>query len=148
VRVSIVASAVALALVPGVVFAEDPTLPFEGFLTGADDTPVEGMVELEIRIYDVEVDGTPVFEERQTTLVAGGFFQLEIGASVPLPASLFLGEGKRYLGLALAGEDEFVPQFVIGFVPYAIRALHGTSSSSTSADSHRKTHPRPPQALQ
>ena len=35
-------------------------LPFEGFLSGADDVPVVGSVDLELHIYDSASGGTPL----------------------------------------------------------------------------------------
>lgn len=115
----------ALCAAPGVAVAQDVRLPYEGFLTDGDELPVSGMIDLEVRLYDREVDGTALFEERHAVLVVGGYFALDIGQSTPLPATLFDGAPTLYLGLTIAGDVELAPRQRIGFVPFAVRSLDG-----------------------
>ncbi|MEQ8979198.1 MAG: hypothetical protein RL846_14790, partial [Deltaproteobacteria bacterium] len=97
-------------------------LPFEAFVTQTDETPVNGMFDVELRIYDEA--GTVLFEETQTTMIMDGFLFLNVGASTELdPAVFSMAMGELFLGLTLAGEEEFSPRFRIGMVPYAVHAL-------------------------
>ncbi|MCA9551664.1 MAG: hypothetical protein KC933_16625, partial [Myxococcales bacterium] len=117
--------ALAIALAPLSALGQEVRMPYEGFLTDGEDLPVSGMIELDIRIYDTEEGGAPLFEETQSTIVMGGYFGVEIGAVTPLAASLFDAQRPLFLGLALHGDSEFLPRPRLGFVPYAIHALTG-----------------------
>ncbi|MCC7382417.1 MAG: collagen-like protein [Deltaproteobacteria bacterium] len=104
-------------------------LPFQGFVTGADDLPISGMLDLELRLYDAASAGTMLFEESQQVLVIDGYFFVSIGAVTSLDPTLFQTAQDRYLGITIVGDgDELAPRFVIGFVPYAIHALSADTS--------------------
>lgn len=52
--------------------AQGIELPFEGFLTGADDMPASGTMDVIVRLYDAPTGGTPLFEETHTNLATVG----------------------------------------------------------------------------
>lgn len=113
--------------------AQSVQLPFEGFLTGADDMPISGMIDIEVRIWDTSTGGVALFEETHAGLMAiGGFFSVQIGSVTPLDPTIFQSGGDRYLGITIIGDsDELAPRFQIGFVPYAIHALSADTSGPT-----------------
>src|SRR5689334_20023090 len=47
-------------------WAQQKSVPFEGFMTDVNDMPVDGSSDLVVRIYDVAEGGTPLFEETHT----------------------------------------------------------------------------------
>ncbi|MCA9553234.1 MAG: hypothetical protein KC933_24575, partial [Myxococcales bacterium] len=96
---------------PRVGWAQDIRIPFEGFMTDDQDLPVEGPLDLEIRIYDAEEGGTELFQERhEGVVVSGGYFFLQIGATNALPPNVFevqdatLLSDNRFIGLTVVGD--------------------------------------------
>lgn len=99
-------------------------LPFEGFLTDAQDMPIAAPFDAVVRLYDSAEGVTPIFEETHSGVVPmDGYFFLNIGETTALDISLF-GGSELYIGVTIIGEDlELAPRFKVGFVPFAVRAL-------------------------
>ena len=81
------------------------TLPFEGFLTDANDLPITAPFDVVVRLYDTPDATVPVFEETHTAVVPfDGFFFVTIGAVEPLAQTVFAA-GELYVGVTIVGED-------------------------------------------
>lgn len=127
-----------LALVSALAFgapsraqAQAVELPFQGFLTGAGDLPVDGSLDFTVQVYDVPTGGAALYTEAHAgVLLVGGYFELSIGSVTPLAPSLF-DASERYIGLTVGTDPELAPRFKVGFVPFAIRSLSAGSSGAT-----------------
>ena len=84
-----------LLLLPSLATAQ-VELPFEGFLTDGADLPINGTIDVEVRVYEGAEGGTPLFEEVHTGVIAvGGFVYVRVGSVTPFPATIFQTGGAR-----------------------------------------------------
>ena len=113
-----------LVAVPRFAAAQSIQLPFEGFLTDTEELPVNGGVDLDVRLYAGAETETALFEEQHSVLVSGGYVHLLIGSVETLESSIFDGSD-LYIGISVDGDDELRPRLRVGYVPFAVRALNG-----------------------
>jgi hypothetical protein len=121
---------IAAALAVGTVATSDvvqaqqvpQVLPYQGYLSRADGTPVEGTVSLTFKLYDTANSQTPVWTEvSQNVTVNDGVFYVYLGQQSPILA--YFGDGvNRYLGIAVNQDPEATPRHSLGSVPYALLA--------------------------
>ncbi|MGM0558872.1 MAG: hypothetical protein ACQEVA_20965 [Myxococcota bacterium] len=109
---------VTLAAAPAAAQVPD-TLPVQGFLTDADDAPIDGTTTVTFRLYDNESGGSELWSETRDLEVREGRFSVYLGTQTPVDASLFTGGGDRYLGVTVGNGEELTPRFTLGTVPYA-----------------------------
>jgi hypothetical protein len=118
---------------------------YQGFLTDADGSPLNEAVDMEFRLYDVEVAGE-AFWETDGPLgvdVESGVFRVNLA---PVTAEHFAG-GEVWLGITIIPSDdeepsaEMDPRLKVLSVPYALVADHaasadvaGEASSVTNVD--------------
>ena len=102
----LLASCLALVLLPSFASAQTLQLPFEGLLTGADDLPVSAAVTLEFRLYDQAMGGVPLYEERQDLMTSSGYVSAQIGTVTPLAASIFEAGANLFLGVTIVGAGQ------------------------------------------
>jgi hypothetical protein len=119
-------------LVPFIALAVPPTLHHQGRLASASGEAIEGMVDLDVGIYDQAADGVPLFTERFEDLsVVGGYFDVQLGAaSTPLPLSVFTGE-PRWVGVTV-NDGTALSRTTLSSVPYALVA--GEASRTVQFD--------------
>lgn len=121
---------------PSIAFAQTlpgATIHFSGYLTDLGGAPINGLVDVEVRILDQPIGGNELFYEQQRGIVVEeGSFELDIGSVEPMTAAVFevadgqLTGGGRYVGLRLDGDpSELSPRFPITIVPFAMRSLLG-----------------------
>ncbi len=115
-------------------------LPYQGTLTTAQGTPLNGTVEMTFRIYNVPTGGTPLWSEAHTgsnaVPVHDGLFHLFLGSLVPFPSTLWDAD-TLYLGIQIGDDAEMTPREVIGAVPLAHMAFtvpDGSISTQKIAD--------------
>jgi hypothetical protein len=117
-RFVVVLSIVLLALA-GIAAANVPArVPVQGFLTDTGGTPIDGPIQIEIRLYDVQSGGTAWYAETQVVTVDNGELTAYVGSVVPLDMTQFRG-ATPYVGITLAGESEMTPRLALGSVPFA-----------------------------
>lgn len=116
-RITIIAVAASLAMTANV-HAVPATIPVQGMLTDASDTPLTGAHVVRFRLYTVATDGAPIHDETMTLTLDKGSFSAYLGSSTALPLSTFDG-GPIYLGITVGTDNEMTPRFQIGTVPYA-----------------------------
>jgi len=93
------------------------TVRFEGTLKDSLNTPLDGLLTLTFRLYDVDIDGTPVWEEIQEDIeVTEGEFSAELGIVEPLDLSF---NTQYWLGIEVESDGEMTPRFKLTSVPYA-----------------------------
>lgn len=91
------------------------TIHWQGYLTG-EAGPLNGPVDLVIRLYEVKAGGTALYFKDTTGVVAD-----EGVVHVPLTSlSDVQFDGPLFLGLEVNGGQELVPRSPLGGVPYAL----------------------------
>jgi hypothetical protein len=110
-------------------FAAVPSqINFQGRLTDNSPTqaPIDGTAQMSFSIWDATSGGNELWAEPASGTipvpVVKGIFSILLGGSgVPLPPTVFDGEGNLYLQIVVDGET-LQPRQAIGSVPYAVRA--------------------------
>lgn len=103
-------------------WAVPSTIPYQGYLTGSEGTPVDGFVTMGFALYASATPGDqgPLWEEFQTVQVLEGIFSVRLGAMNSLPFGLF-DEDEFYLKVTVEGEP-LEPPLRLGSTPFAFRA--------------------------
>ncbi|MCA9546855.1 MAG: hypothetical protein KC613_20760, partial [Myxococcales bacterium] len=97
-------------------------LPYNGFLADSNGQPVDGTINLTVRIYETSDAPNAIWQEAlQNVPVDTGYFRVDLGRIAPLAADVAAGR-TRYLGLSVNGDAEAQPRQAIGSVPYALMA--------------------------
>ena len=66
------------------------TIGYQGFLTSANGTPVDGAVVMTFRLYAADSGGSPLWTETQLSVnVSGGVFEVVLGSLTPLTPLAF-----------------------------------------------------------
>ncbi len=109
----ILAAGISVAQVPGLI-------NYQGWLTDADDKPVNGPQLIKFNIYDSEAGPTPLWSSGfQTVQVNEGLFSYPLGTDVPFPPNLFKGGDTRYLGITVGADLEISPRTRITSTAYS-----------------------------
>ncbi|MEO1573459.1 MAG: hypothetical protein AAFU65_00700 [Pseudomonadota bacterium] len=96
------------------------TLNYQGYLTNADGSPVDGTLTMTFVAFNVDVGGAPLWNQTRSITVAQGLFSVALADPVnPFPAGLF--DGPVYLGLFVAGE-ELLPRRALTSNAYSFKA--------------------------
>ncbi len=128
----------ALTLVPLSGFAQVPhDSAYQGRLTDAVGAPLVGLVDLQLRIFDVPVAGTALYMEDHAGVVLddNGAFTVRLGTGSQkvgtFDGALFSGVN-RYLEVVVDGET-LAPRQAVGSVPYALVAEDVVTDPATSS---------------
>lgn len=132
-----------LVVVSMCTWAATPELiPFQGRLTTASGTPVEGATELRFRIYSTATPTGPgdvAFEETQTVQVSRGAFSTYLGQVNTLDLAMFRNASALYVGVKVASDaQELAPLFRLATTPWAAscrsaETLDGQTAASLAA---------------
>jgi hypothetical protein len=126
-------SAVLVSLAATAFAATPPFIPFQGRLTDAAGTPLNGAQNVTFSLYTVSTAGSALYTETQSVTCAAGLFTAEIGTGTVVTGTfngdLFNGQG-LYLGITVGSDPEMTPRTHLGSVPYAMRA--GTQAGIAS----------------
>jgi len=126
---------IAVAGVPQIV-------PYQGLLTDATGTRVNGSVNITFSLYTVQTSGTPIWTETHTGVnVNKGAFNVNLGSATPFPAGTF--DTPVFLGITVGNDPEMTPRILIGSSPFALHAadadsLGGKSLATIIADPQLK----------
>jgi len=104
-------------------------LAYQGQLLDVNGAPVSGVGSVTFRIYDVEEEGEPLWEETQDVDFVDGVFAVELGGITPLEEDLFLQES-LYLGVQIEDDVELAPRAGLFSVPTALFAQKATIAES------------------
>jgi hypothetical protein len=117
-------------------------ISFQGKLTNTDGTNVaDGTYSIRFRIYaDPTLDAanacsanTCKWEETQASVTtSSGVFQVNLGSSTALPASVDFNTSALYLGVKVGSDAEMTPRIQLTAAPYAFNSdlLDGLDSTS------------------
>ena len=96
------------------------TISHQGLIDDPDGNPLEGNVVLTFKIYDVDVDGTALWEEMQGVELENGFFSVDLGSVTPFDT---LGFTRPYwIGVTVNAGDELAPRLPLTSTPYSLAA--------------------------
>lgn len=98
-------------------------------LLDADGVPINGDHSVEVRLYDVATNSTPVWDEAQTVSIQDGYFSMILGADPadPLDTDVIIDGGSLWVGLSVDSGPEFPIRTPVGSSMYAMRADISTS---------------------
>lgn len=91
---------------------------YQGYLTDTAGDPINGNLSMTFRILD---GGSPQWSESLTVSVEDGLFNVVLGTTTPIPASVFASGEARWLELVVEGET-LSPVTEITAVAYAYSA--------------------------
>jgi len=107
-------------------------ITYQGRLTDEAGVPLTGAYDLIFKIYETSGASADLWQEAHGMIpVEDGLFTVDLGSLIPIPDTIFNG-APRYLGIAISGEDEFLPRTQMISVPYAYRSIQ----SDTAAYAH------------
>ena len=111
-------------------------IPYQGRLTDAHGIPLTGSYNMEFRLYDVPMGGTPLWEEMWTSdnsvEVSDGLLNVMLGTINNNLASAIEGYDELYLGVTVGNDIELSPRVPLGSVPFSMQALTGPDGSVTT----------------
>ena len=110
--------------------AQVPTMiNYQGLLMTDGGTYPDTTVFITFTIYDAPAEGNAVWSETQmNVLVEEGLFEVRLGSSSPISASVFSGTN-RWLGITVGTDSELYPRVQLVSVPYAfkVNTIEGAS---------------------
>ena len=112
---AIVCASIAIAQVP-------LRIGYQGVLADAVGDPIDCAVDITFRIYDADSDGTRIWAETQSVIVADGVFHVDLGAVIDLDLADFPSGEDRWLSVQVDTDIEMIPRQRLISVPYALRA--------------------------
>jgi hypothetical protein len=111
------------------------TISYQGRLADNAGNPLTGYYNLEFRIYDDPVVGTPLWEEFWTggnsVQVSDGLFNVMLGSINNTLAAAIEGHDELYLGITVGTDSEMVPRVQLGSVPFAMYAAQANVSDGS-----------------
>ena len=110
--------------------APPQTINYQGNLTNAGGTPVNGPVVMTFRLYNAASGGVALYTETQlSVLVSNGNFNAAIGAQVPIPLPF---DVPYWLTVAINSDGEMSPRQPLASSPYAFRAASLDSTATVA----------------
>jgi len=113
------------------------TIPYQGRLADASGDPVTGKQNMEFRLYNTPINGTPLWEEFWTGSnsvdVSDGLFSVMLGSINTGLTAVVQGNTTLYLGITVGTDSEMTPRVQLGSVPFSIWSLAVADDSVTSA---------------
>lgn len=114
----------------GSVIAVPQLFNYQGNLRDPQGNPLSGSYNMTFRIYESVSAANALWTEQiNGVTVRNGAFNALLGATVPLPATLFSAPD-RFIGVTVAPYAEMAPRQRFASVPYAMRANEAISATS------------------
>ena len=111
-------------------------LSYQGYLTDAGGTPLDGEVGITFRLYSAPTGGSALWSETHTggnaVPVSDGLFNVMLGSLTPIPSNVW-ASGAAYLGVQVGDDSEMTPREVVGNVPTALGVSDGAITSNMLA---------------
>ena len=118
---------------------------YQGKLTDAEGTPVDGSFLMTFRLYGVETGGEPLWAEEQTVIVTNGIYSVVLGSTVALPLDIF-DQDMLFLELSIENPDSGVyetlmPRQQLTAAAFSLKAadantLDGFDASALNQSAH------------
>jgi len=123
----LVAAAIVLAPMCTMAAGVPQLINYQGRLMDDAGVPVTGNVEMHFKLFDSEIDGTPLLTILQTNVqVTNGLYNVLLGSGTVLPGvepdlkSVFEKHPQVYLAVSVDNGDDLSPRQLITSVPYAL----------------------------
>ena len=116
------------------------TVNFQGHLTDSQGNPIDGTIDVTIRLYDHGTDGPALWGETQSVTAEAGLITIQLGSVEPLNPELFT-DTPLWLSVQAGGDPEMLPRQPLSSVPYSLVAAtagQATDVSFTYAGSSSK----------
>lgn len=102
---------------------------YQGMVTSDTGDPLNGTYDLKFKIYGSESGNDSLWWEYHSGItVTDGLFNVILGSTNPIPASLF-DDSVRYFGITVGADPEVSPRIRLTSIPYAYRALVADSAA-------------------
>ncbi len=111
---------------PSVALGQNVLIPVQGTLAAADGTPINGVVSIELGLYEEDFGGTPIWSEVRDLTVRRGYFTVFAGDITPLDATVFRDHSLLIFSFSVEGEES---RFQLGAVPTAAFAHHAAEAA-------------------
>lgn len=112
-------------------------LSYQGYLTGANGSPLNGNVNVTFRLYNVPSGGTALWTEAHTggnaVPVSNGLFNVLLGSLTPIPSSVW-NNSAVYLGVKVGSDPEMTPRELVGAVPVSVSVSNGSITTNKLAN--------------
>ncbi len=106
---------------------------YQGVVTDASGTPINGAHHLLFRIYASSDAPSALWSEKQAnTQITNGLFNVILGTVTPLPDTLFASGADRWMGIGVDSDAELTPRMRITSVPWSFKAGIADSALNVS----------------
>jgi len=130
VKMPVVASLLAIMSITSAAWAVPQVIPYQGRLTDAAGTPLNGSYSIRFSIWSALTGGVELWNETQATVtVASGLFSVNLGSVTAIPTSVFSGSD-LYLEIKVGSDAAMTPRQRLGTVPYSMRTGVGPGVSN------------------
>ncbi|MBL0121886.1 MAG: tail fiber domain-containing protein [Betaproteobacteria bacterium] len=120
------------ALAPLALAAPPRAINYQGYLTNAGSTPINGAVAITFKLYDAATGGALLYTETHPAVtVINGNFNALIGSTTPIPLPFNV---PYWLTVSINADPEMAPRQPLSSSPYAFRAA-ALDGSATLAGS-------------
>jgi hypothetical protein len=132
-NVKVVGFALGILLVLVIMPCTAPAVPqeihYQGYLTDAEGSPLNGTLAITFRIWDEPGGGMQLWSESHAAVtLTEGVFNLILGSSVPITSEIL--DGDCYLGVTVGEDDEMVPRQPLTATPFALKAAHADDADT------------------
>ncbi len=95
------------------------TFNYQGYLTDSGNNPVTDSLDIVVRLYDVETNGTALWSETHNSVpVTEGLFSLLLGSIDTLDQGLFDDNESLWIGITVGSDEEMVPRERLPRIPF------------------------------
>ncbi len=108
--------------IPTLAHAVPATIPFQGRLTDASGTALNGSYSIQFSLWNALTAGSQLWTETQPTVtVANGLFRVDLGSIAALTPAILSG-ADVFLQIKVGSDPAMTPRQHFGSTPYAFRA--------------------------
>jgi hypothetical protein len=103
--------------------ASTSIVPYQGRLTDASGTVLNGSFAMTFKLYNVASNGSALWTETwsagNSISVTNGLFNVLLGSLTPISPTMFATNSSLWLGIAVGVDSEMTPRVQLGSAPYA-----------------------------
>jgi len=114
------------------------TLPYQGRLTDANGTPLDGTYSMSFQLYNTASGGSALWSEEwdftDAVVVNDGLFNVLLGSLTPIPQNVITGNSSLWLGISIETDSEMTPRVQVGSVPFAFQANRAYGLAAADGD--------------
>lgn len=105
----------------------------QGRILQADNEPMAGVANVAFHLYSQASGGSAIWSQTVSVTFDDGYYSVVLGSGNPALSTDIFDGSERYLGVDLAGQEEFSPRHLVTVVPYAFLsgAVEGDVNATT-----------------